>query len=163
MLEKLQTECLFLLIGYPTSGPHASPAQYDLSKPVYFDVDPLLVEGRPWRYPYFPAYPVIFKRDEERVREPRPKTEVNSEDINALVPGTYIIHAAGEKRGFDDNHGIICLILHFRRTIVVILDQVHNCLYTDMQVCYEILSVDKVSTCTCILDDAKSCKWTRFQ
>ena len=73
--------------GYPTSGPQATPEQYDLAKPVYFDADPMLVEGRQRRCPYITPYPPNFRRLEVREFPPKARTEVRSEDIDALVPG----------------------------------------------------------------------------
>ena len=73
--------------GYPTSGPQATPEQYDLAKPVYFDADPMLVEGCQRRCPYITPYPPNFRRLEVREFPPKARTEVRSEDIDALVPG----------------------------------------------------------------------------
>ena len=78
--------------GYPTSGPQATPEQYDLAKPVYFDADPMLVEGRQRRCPYITPYPPNFRRLEVREFPPKARTEVRSEDIDALVPGMIYIH-----------------------------------------------------------------------
>ena len=89
MLSICKVQILLIFTGYPTSGPRAIPEQYDLAKPVYFDVDPLLVEGRQWRYPYIPSYPAAFRRNEGRETGIKTKTEVRSEDVNALVPGIF--------------------------------------------------------------------------
>ena len=77
--------------GYPTSGPHANPEQYDLAQPVHIDVDPMLVEAHPWSYPYYPPYPVVFKKNAETELRQVAKSVVKSEDVNALVPGRFIL------------------------------------------------------------------------
>lgn len=75
------------LEGYPTSGPEATPEEYELPRQSFaFDSDPLMVETRPWQYPPAPTFDVIPTPYDRHVTY-KPKIAVRSEDVNKLVPG----------------------------------------------------------------------------
>lgn len=73
------------LPGYPTSGPDLP--DFQAPAPLEFNKDPLFIKPMPWPYrqPYVPAYPVMYKHKESPT-----KSVVKSEDINALIPGNPI-------------------------------------------------------------------------
>ncbi|XP_052286789.1 uncharacterized protein LOC127882276 isoform X1 [Dreissena polymorpha] len=75
--------------GYPTSGPSATPPDYELADPLLFDYDPMVVERRgPWRYPFHPPYPLIMKKGLDTTR--RHQLEREERDTDKVVPGTSL-------------------------------------------------------------------------
>lgn len=90
------------LEGYPTSGVVASPEEFDVADPLYFDYDPLVVENRPWRYPFHPPYPIVLKRSDgtpaTTTATVSAKAVVRSEDMEALVPGTNLTQKQLDER-----------------------------------------------------------------
>lgn len=83
--------------GYPTSGLHASPAEYKLADPLYLDYDPMIIERRPWRYPFCPPYPLILKTtgSEHALKHSVDEKKV---DENSQVPGTNLTQKELDKR-----------------------------------------------------------------
>lgn len=77
--------------GYPTSGPKATPEEYELADPMFFDYDPMVVEGRgPWRYPFHPPYPLIIKTGSEGRRSRTSSRETVEKEDETVVPGTNL-------------------------------------------------------------------------
>ncbi|XP_045195109.2 uncharacterized protein LOC123550788 isoform X3 [Mercenaria mercenaria] len=85
--------------GYPTSGPDATPQEYELADPMFFDYDPMVVERRgPWRYPFHPPYPLIMKTGSEGRRSRTSSREVTEQENENVVPGTDLTQQELDER-----------------------------------------------------------------
>ncbi|XP_060597084.1 LOW QUALITY PROTEIN: uncharacterized protein LOC132751004 [Ruditapes philippinarum] len=85
--------------GYPTSGPEATPQEYELADPMFFDYDPMVVERRgPWRYPFHPPYPLVMKSGSECRRSRSQTRETAEETLENIVPGTDLTQKELDER-----------------------------------------------------------------
>lgn len=85
--EKLQSQEDYpqeSLPGYPTSGPLAEPEEYGKAPPFEFDIEPMVLETRPWLRPYLPP---PYPGHRITTSSTTTKSAVQSEEINKLVPG----------------------------------------------------------------------------
>lgn len=85
--EKLQSQDEYpkeSLPGYPTSGPEAEPEEFGKAPPFEFNLDPMVLETRPWLRPYIH---VPLGQTLGHTMTQRTKSAVRSEEISKLVPG----------------------------------------------------------------------------
>ncbi|KAL3882965.1 hypothetical protein ACJMK2_029266 [Sinanodonta woodiana] len=73
------------LEGYMTSGPHADPEEYKEPDPICLNGDQLLLASQPWRYPYFPGPPLLFRKKENTTSR---KENFSENGSDRVVPGT---------------------------------------------------------------------------
>ncbi|XP_052087168.1 uncharacterized protein LOC127724285 [Mytilus californianus] len=96
--EKLQSQDEYpkeSLPGYPTSGPEAEPEEFGKAPPFEFDLDPMVLETRPWLRPYIH---VPLGQTLGQTMTQRTKSAVQSEEISKLVPGTTLTNGELEQK-----------------------------------------------------------------